>query len=418
MPFWYGEGTMKEFFTVMDVDQVLALVDAFPRVSTDSIALEEATGRVLARDVIAGCDLPGFARSTMDGYAVQAASTFGASEGSPALFDLVGAVAMGESAAVAIAPGQAARIATGGALPPGADSVAMLEHADLLDESTIEVFRSVAPGQHVIAADEDYATGAVVAAAGRRLRPQDTGVLAAIGTTRVDVHRRPKVAIISTGDEIVPVDAVPGPGQIRDVNSFTLAGLVADAGATPVALGIVRDDFEALRAASARAMEQCDMVLVSGGSSVGVRDFTVEVISSFADSRILVHGVSISPGKPTILARVLNRPFWGLPGHVASAMIVFSRIVKPFLLHAGGIRDPLAQEIRLPARLSRNLASAQGRTDFVRVRVGRGAEGLWAEPIPGKSGLLNTMVKGDGLIEIAKNVEGLEAGAPVEVILF
>lgn len=409
---------MKEFFTVMDVDQVLALVDGFPRVPSETVGLAEATGRVLARDVVAGSNLPGFARSTVDGYAVQAASTFGASEASPALFDVVGTVAMGEDARVAVAPAQAARIATGGALPRGADSVVMLEHADALDERTIEVFRSVAPGQHVIAADEDYPAGAVVAAAGRRLRPQDTGVLAAIGTTWVDVHRRPKVAIISTGDEIVPVDAVPDPGQIRDVNSFTLAGLVADAGATPIALGIVRDDVEALRAASARAIEECDMVLVSGGSSVGVRDFTVEVISSFAGSQILAHGISISPGKPTILARVLNRPFWGLPGHVASAMVVFSRIVKPFLLHVAGIRDPLAQEIRLPARLSRNLASAQGRTDFVRVRLVCSEERLWAEPILGKSGLLNTMVKGDGLIEIAKNVEGLEAGARVEVLLF
>lgn len=160
------------------------------------------------------------------------------------------------------------------------------------------------------------------------------------------------------------------------------------------------------------------MVLISGGSSVGVRDFTVAVISSFPDSRILVHGISISPGKPTILARVLNRPFWGLPGHVASAMVVFAQIVKPFLLQLAGIHAPLAQEVRLPARLSRNLVSAQGRTDFVRVRVVSGEEGLWAEPILGKSGLLNTMVKGDGVIEIEKNVEGLEVGARVEVILF
>ncbi len=344
--------------------------------------------------------------------------TFGASEGSPALFEVVGAVAMGEVSGVAIAPGHSCRVATGGALPPGADSVVMLEHAEQVDERTIEVFRSIAPGQHVIAADEDYPAGAVVAAAGRRLRPQDAGVLAAFGTSRVTVHRRPKVAIISTGDEVVPVETVPGPGQIRDVNSFTLAGLVADAGATPVALGIVRDDFEALRTAAARAIEACDMVLVSGGSSVGTRDFTVEVISSFADARLLVHGISISPGKPTILARVMNRPFWGLPGHVASAMIVFARIVKPFLLHLGGIRSPLAQETRLPARLSRNLASAQGRTDFVRVRLVRSEGGLRAEPMLGKSGLLNTMVKGDGVVEIPKNVEGLEQGALVEVILF
>ncbi len=409
---------MKEFLTVMDLDQVLAQVGTFPPVATEEVRLDEATGRVLAEEARADSDLPGFARSTVDGYAVQAAATFGASEGSPALIDIVGAVVMGKAPEVVIAPAQAARIPTGGELPRGTDSVVMLEHADTLDERTIEVFRSVAPGQNVIAADEDYAKGSVIAAAGRRLRPQDTGVLAAFGRTRVTVHRRPKVAILSTGDEIVPVAAHPGPGQIRDVNSFTLAGLVAAAGALPIPLGIVRDDFNALRTAAAGALEGCDMILISGGSSVGARDFTVEVIASFEDAEILAHGISISPGKPTILARVRNRSFWGLPGHVVSAMIVFARIVRPFLLHLGGIRAPLEQETRLPARLSRNVASAPGRTDFIRVRVIRGAEGFRAEPVLGKSGLLNTMVKGDGVIEIGRDVEGLEAGAPVEVILF
>ncbi len=409
---------MKEFLTVMDLDQVLAQVGTFPPAATEAVALDEATGRVLAEDLRADADLPGFARSTVDGYAVQAAATFGASESNPALLDVVGTVLMGQAPDVVIGSAQAARIPTGGELPHGADSVVMLEHADILDERTIEAFRSVAPGQNVIAPDEDYAKGCVVAAAGRRLRPQDTGVLAAFGYTQVNVHRRPKVAIVSTGDEIVPVTAHPGPGQIRDVNSFTLAGLVAAAGALPIPLGIVRDDFNALRSAAARALKGCDMILISGGSSVGARDFTVEVISSFKEAEILAHGISISPGKPTILARVQDRSFWGLPGHVVSAMIVFARIVRPFLLHLGGIRAPLEQELRLPARLSRNVASAPGRTDFIRVRVVRDAEGFRAEPVLGKSGLLNTMVKGDGVIEIGRDVEGLDAGAPVEVILF
>jgi molybdopterin molybdotransferase len=409
---------MKEFLTVMGLDQVLAQVDAFPPVAAEEVPLEEAAGRVLAEDLRADSDLPGFPRSTVDGYAVKADATFGASEGSPALLDVVGTVVMGRAPGVAIGPGQAARIPTGGELPRGADSVLMVEHADAVDERTIEALRSVAPGQNVIAADEDFAKGSVVVDAGRRLRPQDTGVLAAFGCTRVKVHRRPQVAIISTGDEIVPVTAHPGPGQIRDVNSFTLAGMAAAAGALPIPLGITGDDFNALRSAAARALEGSDMVLISGGSSVGARDFTVEVISSFPEARILAHGISISPGKPTILARIRDRSFWGLPGHVVSAMIVFARIVRPFLLHLGGIRAPLAQEIRLPARLSRNVASVPGRTDFIRVRVVRGAEGFRAEPVLGKSGLLNTMVKGDGVVEIGRDVEGLEAGAPVEVILF
>jgi molybdopterin molybdotransferase len=408
----------KEFFNVLDVDQVLTLRQGFQPVSSEEVLLEAAVGRILAEDVHAAGNLPGFARSTVDGYAVQAASTFGASESSPALFTVIGAVAMGEVPRMAVSPGGAVRIATGGMLPSGADSVVMLEHAEALDDTGIEVFRSVAPGQNLIAAGEDFENGARLAAAGRRLRPQDVGVLAAFGRMRVKVFRQPVVGIISTGDEIVPAEAAPGPAQIRDVNRHTLAGLVAQAGAQPAAFGIVRDEFRSLHAACSRALEQCDMVLISGGSSVGARDFSVEVISAFAGAELLVHGIAISPGKPTILARVFGKALWGLPGHVVSSMIVFTRIVRPFLLHIEGRTAEATEDIRIPARLTRNVASTQGRTDFVRVRLLRRDREWRAEPILGKSGLINTMVNSDGIIEISKNCEGLDADAPVEVILF
>jgi len=408
----------QAFLKVLDVEQVLGLRQRFQSVSTEDVLLEAAVGRILAEDVHAAGNLPGFARSTVDGYAVRAASTFGASESSPALFTVVGAVAMGEVPQVAVAAGEAARIATGGMLPPGADGVVMLEHAESLDDVSIEVVRSVAPGQNLIAAGEDFENGARVAAVGRRLRPQDAGVLAAFGRTRVKAFRQPVVGIISTGDEIVPAEATPGPAQIRDVNRYTLAGLVAQTGALPVAFGIVGDEFQSLHAACRRALEQCDMVLISGGSSVGARDFSVEVISAFAGAELLVHGIAISPGKPTILAKVFGKALWGLPGHVVSSMIVFSRIVRPVLLHIGGLAAPTAEDIRIPARLNRNVASAQGRTDFVRVRLLHRENEWRAEPILGKSGLINTMVKSDGVIEIGKNIEGLDEGARVEVILF
>lgn len=408
----------KEFFKVLDVAQVLDLIAGFRQVAVQEIPLSEAAGRILAEDVYADADLPGFARSIVDGYAVRAASTFGASESNPAFIHLLGSVAMGEAPSQSIGTGEAVRIATGGMLPAGADSVVMLEHADLLDDTSIEVFRSTAPGQNLIAASEDFEKGARIAAGGGRLRPQDVGVLAAFGRTRLKVFRQPVVGIISTGDEIVPADAVPGLAQIRDVNRYTLSGLVAETGAIPQAMGIVRDEFDALHASCAEALERCDMVLISGGSSVGARDYTVEAISAFPGAEILVHGIAISPGKPTILARVRRKPLWGLPGHVVSSMIVFARIVRPFLRHVGGRNDPLAGDIKIPARLSRNVASAQGRTDFIRVRLIPGGQELQVEPILGKSGLLNTMVKADGIIEVDKNVEGLEEGAKVEVILF
>jgi molybdopterin molybdotransferase len=412
------DNPVKEFFKVLDIEQVLALVPGFRSVGIEQMGLETALGRILAEDVFAAENLPAFARSIVDGFALKAASTFGASEASPAFFQVTGAVGMGEAAQMEVSQGEAVRIATGGMLPPGADSVVMIEHAEAVDDTAIEVFRSVAPGQNLIAAGEDFEQGARIASCGQRLRPQDAGVLAAFGRTQVRVFRQPVVGIISTGDEIVPIDTVPKPAQVRDVNSFTLAGLAAETGALTESFGIVKDDYPSLYAACARALERCDMVLVSGGSSVGARDYTVEAISAFSDSEILVHGIAISPGKPTILARVGPKAIWGLPGHVVSAMIVFSRIVRPFLRHIGGQKNPYAADISLPARLTRNVASAQGRTDFIRVRLRRDGGELWAEPVLGKSGLLNTMIHADGLIKIGKNIEGLDEGARVEVILF
>jgi molybdopterin molybdotransferase len=408
----------KEFFKVLDVEQVLGFIPAFPRVAVESVALGEASGRILAAEVTAGSDLPGFSRSIVDGFAVKASSTFGASEGSPALLQVVGAVAMGELPGFTVAPGEAARIATGGMLPEGADSVVMVEHADALDEQAIEVFRSVAPGQNIVGAGEDFKMGEMILPHGRRIRPQDAGVLAAFGHAQIEVYRRPVVGIISTGDEIVPVESKPAAGQIRDVNSTTLSGLVAAGGALPHRFGIVPDASGALQAACAKALELCDCVLISGGSSVGTRDFTVEVIRAFEDAEILAHGVAISPGKPTILARVRNKPFWGLPGHVVSAMIVFARIVRPFIDHLGGLEGSRAEGVRATARLTRNIASVQGRTDYVRVRIRRREDGIWAEPVLGKSALIHTMIRADGIIEVGKNVEGLDEGSEVDVVLF
>jgi molybdopterin molybdotransferase len=408
----------KEFFTVLDLEQALEFVPRFARVGTERVPLESALGRILAEDVTAPEDLPHFARSTVDGYALRATSTFGASESSPALLEVTGSIGMGQPVHREVAAGQAVRIATGGMLPPGADAVVMIEHVDPVDAGAIEVFRTVAPGQNLIAAGEDFGRGQPILPAGRTLRPQDAGVLAAVGVTGVSVFRRPVVGIISTGDEIVPADAVPGPAQVRDINSCTLAGLATGSGAVPLAFGIVPDDFPALHAACGHALERCDMVLISGGSSVGTRDYTIEALTAFPGAQVLIHGLAVSPGKPTILARVLDKPVWGLPGHAASSMVVFSRVVRPFLRHMAGAAAPAAGEQRIPARLSRNLASAQGRTDFVRVRLVRRDTGWWAEPVLGKSGLLNAMVRSDGVIEIPKNTEGLAEGAGVDVIVF
>ena len=406
---------MKEFFKVITIDQALEYRHQFPIMPTESIPLTESVGRVLATDIRSEIDLPDFSRAIMDGFAVKASSTFGASEGNPAYLNVTGTVAMGESPAVSLGPGEAVRISTGGMLPAGADGVVMVEHTSAIDDTTIEVYRSVAPGQNMVTVGEDIKKGEIALVGGSRIRPQETGMLAALGIQTATVYRKPVIGIISTGDEIVSVGELPGPGRIRDINSYTLFGLIQQAGAAPVQFGIVHDDYQALLTVCSEALTQCDMILVSGGSSVGARDFTIDVISALQDATLLFHGISISPGKPTILAKIKDKAFWGLPGHVVSAMIVFSRVVTPFIEHISGCRAP-AGGLRLTARLSRNIASAQGRVDYIRVRLSHKDSSLQAEPILGKSGLINTMVQADGLIEIDMNTEGLDKGTAVEVI--
>lgn len=409
---------MKEFFKVTELNRVLEYASDFPRVATEEIQLSETTGRILAEDIVSDIDLPGFARSTMDGYAVRAASTFGASEANPAYLTIKGSVAMAESPGFTVGTGEAAKISTGGMLPDGSDSVVMVEHTEVIDKTSIEVYRSVAPGQNIIEKGEDFGKGDIILDCGRKLRSQETGLLAAFGRVTVKVYKNPVIGIISTGDEIVPANEIPGPGQIRDINTYTLSGLVREAGGIPVTYGIVKDDFDTLFNTCTQALARSDMVLISGGSSVGTRDYTIEALTALPEADILVHGIPISPGKPTILAKAQNKAFWGLPGHVVSAMIVFDVVVRPFIEHIGGRSSKHKSPSIIPARLSRNLSSAQGRIDYIRVRFIEQNGGLWVEPILGKSGLINTMVKADGLIEIGMNTEGLDKGTEVSVKLF
>jgi molybdopterin molybdotransferase len=408
---------MKEFFKVTELSRVLEYASDFPRVAPEEIQLSETTGRILTADIVSDIDLPGFARSTMDGYAVRAASTFGASEANPAYLTIKGAVAMAESPSFTVGIGEAAKMPTGGMLPDGSDSVVMVEHTEVIDKSSIEVYRSVAPGQHVLEKGEDFRKDDIILGRGRKLRSQETGLLAAFGRVTVEVYKKPVIGIISTGDEIVPASEIPGPGQIRDINTYTLSGLVRDAGGIPVTYGIVKDDFDTLFNTCTQALAQSDIVLISGGSSVGTRDYTIEALAALPEADILVHGIPISPGKPTILAKVQNKAFWGLPGHVVSAMVVFDVVVRPFIEHIGGHSSKHKSPSRIPARLSRNLSSAQGRIDYIRVRFIEQNGTLWAEPILGKSGLINTMVRAEGLIEIGMNTEGLDKGTEVSVRL-
>ncbi len=408
---------MKNFFQVTAPDDVIAMGNDFLPMKTETVPLDQAHGRVLAVDFISPENLPGFTRATMDGYAVRASSTFGASESGPAFLTVKGSVTMGDVPDFSVGPGEAAQISTGAMLPGGTDAVVMIEHTQTLDETTIEAYRSVAPGQHVIQADEDITRDQPALTAGIDIRSQEVGLLAALGCEAVTVFKKPVVSIISTGDEIVAVGQPLPLGKIRDVNAYTLAGFVADAGGEPVRLGIVKDDFDRMLNLCRQALSQSDMVLISGGSSMGTRDLTVQVLAALPDTEILVHGISISPGKPTILARAGNQPFWGLPGQITSAMVAFTAVVRPFVDRLAGRTRPRREAFPLSARLTRNVSSVQGRIDYVRVRLEKKEDGVWAEPILGKSGLISTMVKADGLVAIGMHVEGMEKGDPVDVMV-
>ena len=407
---------MNHFFKVKSLDEVLSLTREFYPTDAETVDTRKAFSRILADDVTAPRDMPGFRRATMDGFAVNASATFGASESTPAWLEIQGTVLMGQVPDFELPPGKAAHISTGGMLPKGADAVVMVEHTQTIDDTSVEIYKSVAPLQHVIDTSEDFASGDVVLAAGTFIRPQEAGLAAGLGFTTLPVHRVPVVGIISTGDEIIPIDQDPAPGRIRDINSYTLRGFVQEAHAQVIQYGIVKDDPDQLRKVCEKALKQTDMVLISGGSSVGTRDYSVEVLSALPDTRILVHGMSVSPGKPTILAKSGSKPVWGLPGQVVSAMVVMKMVVIPFLQRIQGHRVPKPL-VRVPAKLTRNVASAQGRRDFVRVMLETGETGLTAKPVLGKSGLIRTMVLADGLLDIGENLEGLEKNTVTQVIL-
>jgi len=412
---------MPEFFTVLPPAVALAkLWQALPStVPTETVATVEALGRVTAAAITAKEPLPAFPRSTMDGYAVRARDTYGASQSLPAYLVVVGEAPMGRAPGFSIGPGQAALVHTGGMLPDGADAVVMLEVTQAARHNEIEVLKAVAPGENAMRMGDDIAAGAAVLPAGHWLRPQDIGALSALGVQNVDVARRPRVALLATGDELVPPEATPGPGQVRDVNSFSLAGQITHAGGLPVRCGIAPDNQRALRAAAEAALTETEALVLSAGSSVSVRDMSAAVVQSLGAPGILVHGVAVKPGKPTILAVAGGKPVFGLPGNPVSAMVIADLFVVPTVWRLQGALHPPRRH-SVQARLSHNLASQTGRVDYVPARLRPAEPGgePVAEPIFGQSNQIFTMVAADGMIIVPLDATGLSAGDMVEVRLF
>lgn len=415
-------GDSAEFFRVVEIPYALGIMQKHtpvPKLGSESCRLEDSLGRFLAADIVSPEKVPAFDRSSVDGYAVRAQDTFGASEGNPAYLKVVGQVRMGEATKAAVGPGEAVAIPTGGMLPPGADAVLMVEYTAMLDDATVEAVKAVGPGDRVVRAGEDISEGETLLGKGHRLRAQDLGALAALGISRAPVYLPLQVGILSTGDEIVGVDDQPGPGQVRDVNYYALAASVRQSGAEPVNMGICPDDAAALRERFNAGVRECHILLTSGGSSVGVADLTPQVINSLGEPGVLVHGVAVKPGKPTLMAVVDGIPVFGLPGHPVSALDIYRLLVDPLIQYLYGgeaARDKIRP--RTLARLGRSLASVAGREDRVRVILETRDGELWAQPVLGKSGLISLMVRSSGVAVIPFEAEGVNRGDKVTVELF
>ncbi len=408
-----------EFFQVIPVDDALALLDQHwqPQPATETVPTAAARNRILAADLRSPERVPAFRKSTVDGYALRAADTFGASQSLPALLRLRGELKMGEASTDDVGVADALLIHTGGMLPASADAVVMLEQAQVIDEGEIEILRAAAPGENVIQAGEDVAAGALVLPRGQRLRAQDIGGLLAVGISQIPVLARPRVGILSCGDELTPPEASLTPGMVRDINAYTLSALAEKHDAAPLRLGIAADAIDDYRQRAEAGFAACDILLLSAGSSVSARDYTRDVINGLGAPGLLQHGLATKPGKPAIIAVCENKPVIGLPGNPVSALLV-ARQLLPHLIarHLGQApQSPATRE----ARLSQRVASVTGREDWQPVKLSRAEDGrTLAEPVFGKSNLIFTLIAADGLLRVPLNTGGYEAGSIVDVQLF
>ena len=410
---------MPEFFNVLAPDVAFEALKPMltPLDDRDVVLTSGALGRITADNIRSPEDLPAFKRSTMDGYSVRSRDTFGASEGLPAYLEVIGEVRMGEAADFRLAMGQAAKAYTGGMLARDADAVVMVERTQMLDATAIEVLRAVAPGENVVQVGEDVRTGDTILEKGSIVRPQDIGGLLAQGVTSITVSRKPKVGIISTGDELVLPDAQVGPGQIRDINTYTISALVEQCGGEPIALALAPDELEEQRIAALNGLPFCDALVFSAGSSVSSRDLTAEVIDSLGEPGVIAHGISIKPGKPTVMGIVDGKPVFGLPGNPVSAMVVFDLLVRPAIFHLSGCAN-IPSPPTIQATLDRDIPSVAGREDYIPVSLDHTGECARATPIFGKSNLIYTLIRSEGIVKVPLDKTGVYAGETVDVRLY
>ena len=393
-------------------EEVLALIETefAPVAGAESVSLTAAMGRVLAEDIAATEYVPDFDRSTVDGFAVRARDTFGCTDAIPAILPLQGEVFMGEGAGFELNPEECVAVPTGGAVPKGADSVVMVEYTEDYGDGTIGISKSAAPGQNMIFRGDDVFPGKVILKKGRVLSCQDIGALAAIGRVQVPVVKKITVGVISTGDELVSPEVVPGPGQVRDVNSPMLEAMLGAFGVQVINYGIVIDNEALLTEKVTKAAAECDAVLLSGGSSVGVKDAACRIIESMGS--LLLHGIAIKPGKPTIIGKAGMKPLVGLPGHPVAAYFVTKLFILPLL---GRLMGRVQENYTTTAKITESVSANHGRAQYHCCRLERKDGVLYATPIRGKSGLITTLAGADGYFCIDRDCEGLPQDAEIQV---
>ena len=406
--------TPEEVFQVIENEfKPLLLEEATERGKDSSDSFKDLLGKILLDDIVATEYVPDFDRSTVDGYAVRARDTFGCSEAIPAILRKTGSVQMGKAPDVTVAADTCVAIPTGGALPEGADCAVMVEHTEDYGDGTIGILKSAAPGQNLIFRGDDTAPGDVLLPAGKCLAASDIGALAALGITAPKIRRALKVAVISTGDELVLPSETPGPGQVRDVNTPLLTALLKEWGCDPEVFDFVRDDENELRKIVQTAVARCDAVIISGGSSVGQKDAACRVIESMGT--LLMHGIAIKPGKPTILGKTSEgKPLVGLPGHPAAAYFIARTFVHPLLARLEGQK---VSEKTVSAILAESVNANHGRAQITACRLEKRGDKLYATPVRSKSGLITQLARADGFFMISRDCEGLPQGAEVDIIL-
>jgi len=409
---------MPEFLKLIPTQQALQILlsEMQVKVSREHVLAINALGRVTTESIYSPIPLPTFPRSTVDGYAVRAADTFGASESLPAYIRVIGEIHMGSSPRFDINPGETGLIHTGGMLPDSSNAVVMVEYTQQVGEDTVEILRSVAVGENIIKIGEDVQSGEEVIPSGVRIRPAEIGGMAALGILELEVAKKPLIGLISSGDEVVPPDGKLSPGQVRDINSYSLSALIDQAGAIPKRYGIFPDQADQLEAIGAKALDECDVVIITAGSSASARDLTARVINNLGSPGVLVHGVNIKPGKPTILAICNHKVVIGLPGNPVSALVIAGLFVVPVIESLLGMNN-VGVRIRLQAKLSTNVPSQAGREDWVAARLYDSASGYQVDPIFSKSNLIFSLVRANSLIRVPPDATGLSAGDMVEVQL-